>query len=100
MSLPRHAHSAKDKPTPSEISQAMRAASLYSWGLTEDRTKRTANARAKFQESFLVEADGDPVRAESLRKAYYAKLALKSAQTRRRNRAARITAEQAGGDAA
>jgi hypothetical protein len=67
----------------------MRAASHYSWALTEDRTARTANARAKFQERFLIEAGGDPVRAESARKAFYASLALKSAQTRRRNREAR-----------
>jgi hypothetical protein len=34
---------------------------------------------------FLAEADGDPVRAEHLRKAYFTRLALKSAQARRRN---------------
>jgi len=64
----------------------MRAASHYSWALTEDRTARTANARRAFQDRFLEEADGDPVRAESLRKAFYTRLALKSAQSRRRNR--------------
>ena len=61
-----------------------------SWGRTPDRTARTANARKKFEDKFLAEADGDPKRAQSLRRAYYARLALKSAQARRRR----------GGDAA
>lgn len=55
-----------------------------SWGQTEDRTARTAPARRALEEKFLREADGDPVRAESLRKAYYKRLALKSVQARRR----------------
>lgn len=59
------------------------------WGVCEDRTEATRKARAKFQESFLIEAGGDPVRAESLRKAFYAALALKSAKARRRNAEAR-----------
>jgi hypothetical protein len=80
---------ARATAVPSEVSQAMRAASHYSWAVTPDRTKRTAPARAKFQQKFLDQAGGDPVRAESLRKAFYASLALKSAQTRRRNREAR-----------
>ncbi|TCC26731.1 hypothetical protein [Kribbella speibonae] len=67
----------------------MRAASHYSWALTPDRTKRTDNARAAFQQKFLDQTkspeypDGDPIKAASLRKAFYAKLALKSAQSRR-----------------
>ncbi|HYY00214.1 MAG TPA: hypothetical protein VE908_11790, partial [Mycobacterium sp.] len=48
-----------------------------SWANTEDRTSRTANGRKAFEDKFLAEADGDPKRAESLRRAYYAKLALK-----------------------
>ncbi len=87
--MARRTNNATTNAVPSEVSQAMRAASLYGWGLTEDRTERTKNARAAFQQKFLDEADGDPVRAESLRKAFYVKLALKSAQTRRRNREAR-----------
>ena len=55
-----------------------------SWANTPDRSARTANARRAFEDKFLTEADGDPKRAESLRKAYYAKLALRSAQARRR----------------
>lgn len=96
--MARHAHNASTNPVPSEVSQAMRAASHYSWFLTEDRTARTAKARATFQQKFLTAAGGDPVRAESLRKAYYAQMALKSAQTRRRNREAREAA--ANSDAA
>lgn len=99
--MARRTHNATTNAVPSEVSQAMRAASHYSWALTEDRTARTANARATFQQKFLDETkspeypDGDPVRAESLRKAFYAKLALKSAQTRRRNREARLAGDAA-----
>ncbi len=54
-----------------------------SWANTTDRTARTAPARAALEAKFLEQADGDPVRAAHLRKAYYARLALKSAQARR-----------------
>jgi hypothetical protein len=60
------------------------AAAHLSWGRTTDRTARTANARSAFENKFLAEADGDPKRAESLSKAYYAQLAVKSAKARRR----------------
>jgi hypothetical protein len=76
-------------PTPAEKSLRGRLAANISWYNTLDRTARTTNARKAFEGKFLREAGGDPVRAESLRKAYYARLALKSAQARRR-----------GGDAA
>ena len=46
-------------------------------------------------QKFLDEAGGDPVRAGHLRKAYFARLALKSAQSRRKAREATATAEQA-----
>jgi hypothetical protein len=63
-----------------------------SWARTADRTARTANARQAFNERFAREADPDGVlpveerarRAEHLRKAYFARLALRSAQSRRR----------------
>jgi hypothetical protein len=55
-----------------------------SWARTEDRSSRTANGRKAFEDKFLEEAGGDPKRAEHLRKAYFARLALKSAQARRR----------------
>ena len=99
--MPRSTHNATTNAVPSEVSQAMRAASHYSWAVTEDRTKRTSNARTAFQQKFLDQTkspecpEGDPVRAESLRKAFYAKLALQSAQARRRNREARTTDDAA-----
>lgn len=70
--------------TPSERAQRAKLASHMSWFNTPDRTARTANGRQAFKDKFLAEADGDPVRAEHLRKAFYARLALKSAQARRR----------------
>ncbi|MFV1504007.1 hypothetical protein [Mycobacterium kansasii] len=58
-----------------------------SWGRTENRTARTAPARQALEDKFLAEAGGDPLRAESLRKAHYKRMALKSAQSRRREAA-------------
>ena len=55
-----------------------------SWANTKDRAARTAPARAEFEQKFLDQADGDPVRAAHLRKAYFQRLALKSAKARRR----------------
>ena len=69
---------------------ARKLAAHMSWADTQDRTARTAvsNGRRAFNDKFLAEAGGDPVRAEHLRKAFFARLALKSAQARRANRAA------------
>lgn len=53
-----------------------------SWANTTDRAARTAPARAALDKKFLDQADGDPVRAAHLRKAYYQRLALKSAEAR------------------
>lgn len=58
-----------------------------SWANTRDRSARTAPARAALEQRFLDEADGDPVRAAHLRKAYFQRLALKSAQVRRAKKA-------------
>ncbi|HEX2893170.1 MAG TPA: hypothetical protein VHO29_04110 [Marmoricola sp.] len=55
-----------------------------SWANTENRSARTAPARAALDAKFLEQAGGDPVRAAHLRKAHFARLALKSAQARRR----------------
>lgn len=55
-----------------------------SWANTEDRAARTAPARAALEQKFLDQAAGDPVRAAHVRKAYFARLAMKSAQARRR----------------
>lgn len=53
-----------------------------SWANTTDRTARTAPARAALEQKFLDQADGDPVRAAHLRKAYFQRLALASAKAR------------------
>jgi hypothetical protein len=73
-----------------------------SWANTTDRSARTAPARAALDQKFLDQADGDPVRAEHLRKAYFARLALKSAKARRKAKeyiaqAEAVDAELAGG---
>jgi hypothetical protein len=67
-----------------------------SWAKTADRSARTAPARKALEEKFLREADPDnrltPVErakaAENLRKAHYKRMALKSAQARRRRNGA------------
>lgn len=76
-------------PTASAIG---RIGAHISWANTEDRTARTAPARAALEQKFLDEAGGDPVRANHLRKAYFQRLALKSAAAR--------AARKSGGDAA
>lgn len=68
-----------------------------SWARTENRTARTAPGRKAFDQRFYDQVDPDRTlpeaererRAASARKAYFVRLALKSAQARRR-----------GGDAA
>lgn len=55
-----------------------------SWANTSNRTARTAPARAALDAKFLEQAGGDPVRAAHLRKAHFKRLALKSAQARRK----------------
>lgn len=76
---------------------SMRAAiaAHTSWANTTDRSARTAPARAALEAKFLEEADGDPVRAEHLRKAYFTRLALKSAQARRKAKHYATEAESA-----
>lgn len=72
-------------------------ASHQSWANTENRTERTAPARAALDQKFLDQAGGDPVRAESIRKAYYARLAFESAKARKARSQARKAAEGGGG---
>lgn len=55
-----------------------------SWAKTTDRAARTAKARAALEAKFLEQADGDPVRAEHLRKAHYLRLSQASAASRRK----------------
>lgn len=66
-----------------------------SWAHTPDRTARTAPARAALDQKFLDAAQGDPIRAQHLRKAHFARLALKSAQARRKARGLMDEAETA-----
>ena len=83
--------------TPAETRLRASIAAHTSWANTSDRTARTANARAALDQKFLDQAEGDPIRAEHLRKAYYARLALKSAQARRKIKT--LTAEAAAAEA-
>jgi hypothetical protein len=74
-------------PTAAEralLSLAGRIGAHISWANTEDRTARTAPARAAMEQKFLDQAGGDAARCAHLRKAYYADLALKSAKARRK----------------
>ena len=68
----------------SERSLVSSIAAHQSWANTPNRSARTAPARAALDAKFLAEACGDPVRAEHLRKAHFKRLALKSAQSRRK----------------
>lgn len=81
--------------TPEEKSLRAQIAAETSWGNTPDRSARTAPARRALDQKFLEQADGDPQRAESLRRAYYKRLALLSAQSRRRAREMTEAAESA-----
>jgi hypothetical protein len=68
----------------SEASSWGRIGAHLRWAGETDRTAATAPARAAFEQKFLDQAGGDPVRAAHYRKAYFTRLALKSAQARRR----------------
>lgn len=74
---------------------AARIAAHESWAATENRAARTAPARAALDQKFLDAAGGDPIRAANLRKAHFSRLALKSAQSRRKAREAAAAAEAA-----
>lgn len=92
--------------TASEKVLHAKIAAHESWANTLDRTARTAPARAARDAKFLEAADGDPIRAAHLRKAHFARLALKSIASRRKSRELTTAAEVAeaelhalGGDA-
>jgi hypothetical protein len=72
--------------SPTERQMRSQLAAHTSWANTEDREQRTAPARNALEAKFLAEASGDPVRAESVRKAYYKRLAFESAKARRENK--------------
>lgn len=82
--------------TPGDRSLIASIAAHTSWANTENRTARTANARKALDAKFLAEAGGDPVRAEHLRKAYFQRLSLKSAQARRKVKKAAAEAPDLG----
>jgi hypothetical protein len=79
-------------PTPAERRLRAQLAAHTSWAHTEDRASRTANARRAALDRFEREVDPDgklapaerAKRAENARKAHFKRLALKSAQARRR----------------
>lgn len=81
-----------DGLTPTERSIRSQIAAHDSWAKTEDRAARTANARKAMLDKFEQEVDPDGIlapaerakRAEHARKAYFKRLALKSAKARRR----------------
>jgi hypothetical protein len=77
---------------PAERVLRSQIAAHESWARTEDRTARTANARKAMLDKFEEQVDPDgeltpaerAKRAENARKAHFKRLALKSAQARRR----------------
>ena len=80
--------------TPTERTIRAQIAAHESWAHTEDRPARTANARKAMLDKFESQVDPDGTlapaerakRAEHARKAHFKRLALKSAQARRRRR--------------
>lgn len=89
---------------PSDAIQIARLAAYIKWASCEDRTAATAAARKAFADRFEREVDPEgklppaerAKRAEAAKKAYFQRLALKSAQARR----ARAAKKKAGGAAA
>ncbi len=81
---------------PNERVLRARIASHKSWAKTSDRAARTAPAREAALHRFesivdplgILEPSERARRAESERKAYFTQLALKSAQARRKGKAA------------
>lgn len=88
-----------ESETPTELSMRMRLASHKSWASTTDRPARTAAARkASHHTRFLDKArelhpdatdEQIAAVAESLRKAHYTELAMRSAKARRLKAATR-----------
>jgi hypothetical protein len=66
-----------------------------SWANTVDRAARTEPGHRAAEDRFLKMADGDPKRAESLRKAHFKRMALKSVAVRKARKAARLAADAA-----
>lgn len=82
--------------TPSELSMRQQAAAHSRWAKETDRSAATEPARRGLLDRFEREVDPEgrltPTerqrRAESARRAFYVRMALKSAQARRKKRAA------------
>jgi hypothetical protein len=91
---PNVAQMAKSIDDPQFRSQRGRLGAYASWAKTEDRTARTAPAARAFLDRFEREVDPEnkltvqerAKRAEWARKAYYQRLAMKSAAARRRRK--------------
>jgi hypothetical protein len=81
---------------PTERTQIARLAAHTSWANTPDPSARSAPGRAAFLARFERQVDPDGTlppaerarRAEHARKAYFGRLALRSAQARRARRTA------------
>ena len=81
--------------TPEQRSLRAALASYVSWAATPDPTARTEAARRAANSRFLDQVDPERLlpepdrvrRAEHARKAHFLRLALKSSQARRNNRA-------------
>ena len=94
--------------TPTERSLRSQIAANESWAHTDDRPARTRNGRQAFLDAFEKQVDPDGVlppaerakRAENLRRAHMQRLALRSAQSRRRAKEARAEADRLEHDAA
>jgi hypothetical protein len=78
--------------SPTERQMRSRVAAHTSWANTPDPSARTAAGRAAFLDRFEKQVDPDGIlapeerarRADHARRAYFQRLALKSAQARRR----------------
>jgi hypothetical protein len=80
------------KPDPLVSLTKSRAVDI-SWANTVDRAARTAPARRAADARFLEQAGGDPKRAESLRRAFYKELTIKSLRARAARKAQRESAQ-------
>lgn len=86
-----------DDRTPSERAMSAKLASHVSWSQTPDRTARTEPGRQALLAKFEQQVDPDGAMtpearrdaALSARKAHFARMALRSAQSRRRAAAQR-----------
>ncbi len=94
--------------TPVERSLVARIAACESWARTPDRSARTAPARAALMATFETQVDPTnslpPAerarRAEHLSKAHFSRLALKSAQSRRKSKEFAAQADSAAAELA